>query len=44
MSLDLIIILPLLGILLGVSIAQGYWDRFTLNLPWIRAVGQPWIM
>jgi hypothetical protein len=44
MSLDLIIILPLLGILLGVSVAQGYWDRLTLNPPWIRAVGQPWIM
>jgi GTPase SAR1 family protein len=44
MTLDLLIVLPLLALLLGLSLAAGYWDGLAFSPPWIYAFGEPWIM
>jgi hypothetical protein len=44
MMLDLIIVLPVLGLLLGLSISAGYWEAFNFSPPWIDALGDPWVM
>lgn len=43
MTLDLLIILPILLLLLGVSISAGYWDGIVFSPPWIDALGAEWI-
>jgi len=43
MTLDLLIILPILLLLLGVSISAGYWDGIVFSPPWIDALGAAWI-
>ncbi len=43
MALDLLIVLPTLGLLLGLSIWAGYWNGLSFSPPWIGVLGEAWI-
>ncbi|MGH8504196.1 MAG: dynamin family protein, partial [Gammaproteobacteria bacterium] len=43
MTLDLLIVLPVLALLLALSISAGYWDGVVFSPPWLDAFGEPWI-
>jgi GTPase SAR1 family protein len=43
MTLDLIIVLPILAVLLGLSISAGYWEGLSFSPPWLDALGEPWM-